>query len=503
MAFNNSVYDLTIDVGAGNPGAVALEWMNNNTGSGSRLRLCAAEGSGRVGLDLTKHEPGPGLIRDVIIEGFDYGVFSTQTCFSMTFENLILKGQRRAGIHSNTQTLFLRRVRSENNCPAIIFADETPWGGLCVYDSEFIGTGAEAAATAAIVCGQPWVAVRNIRQRGYARLVSIADHPGLAGAEQRGDWFANVGASISAFPVPGPAMLNLPIEETPEIPWAAPERWAVVNAARLAIEYDASPVIQEALSWAAANGRTALLVPGGKRLLFGSTINVPPQITRIFGCDAMSGLTPNMARGNAAVWRVAGGATPLIIERFYNEDFANALPARNCVWIEHASQRTLLMAHGSSACDPYRGLPASRGAKVFVDDWVGQFAFSGQNVWMRQFNPESNGNMLVNDGGNVWIFGSKTEMETGVWMLTRNRGKTELLGGYTYPSWRHQNSPVPPPLFIVENGSSFSATFKEQIFQGYMAYPVTLRQTRGNTTRDLGRDCFNGAWAGNVLALPQ
>ena len=503
MAFNNSVYDLTIDVGVGNPGAVALEWMNNNTGSGSRLRLKAGEGSGRVGFDLTKHEPGPGLIRDVIIEGFDYGVLSSQTCFSMTFENLFLKGQRKAGIRNNTQTLFLRRVRSENDCPAIEFGQETVWGGICIYDSEFIGTGAEAAKTAAIVCGQPWIAVRNIRQRGYAGLVSIEGHAGLPGTEQRGDWFGNVGAKFSAFPASAPAMLNLPVEEVPEIPWAPPEKWAVVNPARLAVEYDAAPVIQEALNWAAANGRTALWVPGGKWLLYGSTINVPAQITRITGGDCMSGLTPGMARSRGAVWRVAAGTSPIIIERHYNEDFSNLLPARNCAWIEHASQRTLIMAHGASACDPYRGLPASKGAKVFVNDWVGQFAFSGQNVWMRQFNPESNGNMLVNDGGNVWIFGSKTEMETGVWALTRNRGKTEMLGGYTYPSWRNENSPVPPPLFIVESGSSFTATIKEQVFWGHQVYPITLRHTRGNDTRDLARDCFNGAWAGNVIALPQ
>ncbi len=498
MAFNNSVYDLTIDVGSGNPGAVALEWMQNNTGSGERLRLRAPAGSGSVGFDLTRHEPGPGLIRDVIIEGFDYGVFSVQTCFSMTFENILFKGQRKAAIRNNTQTLFLRRIRSENNCPAIIFADQTPFGGVCVIDSEFIGTGPEAAKTAAIVCGQPWIFTRNIRQQGYAKLID----PGLDGAEKKGDWWGSVGAQVSAFPGVKPAMLNLPVKESPDIPWDAPDKWAVVNPQRLDETYDDSAVIQEALDWAVANGKTSLLVPGGRRVLYGSTINVPANIRRIYGCDAMSGLTPDMAKSRAAVWRVTAGATPLVIERFYNEDFARALPVRNCVWIEHASQRPLLMAHGSSACDPYRGTPASRNADVFVDDWVGQFQFNGQNVWMRQFNPESNGEMLVNDGGTVWIFGSKTESETGTWIVTRNGGKTELLGGYNYPSWRHPKSPAPKPLFMVENGS-FSAVVKEQVFHGYMAYPVTLRHTRGGVTKDIGRECVTGAWIGNVLALPQ
>jgi hypothetical protein len=511
MAFNNSVYDLTIDVGAGNPGAVALEWMNNNTGSGERLRLRAGQDSGLVGFDLTKHEPGPGLIRDLIIEGFDTGVLSVQTCFSMTFEDLVLKGQRKAGIRNNTQSLFLRRIRSENAVPAIIFADETPWGGLWVYDSEFVGTGPAAASGAAIIAGQPFVSVRNLRQRGYGKLIDLskAKLPDLTGTpvtdggtEQVSDWWPKVGAKASAFDGVAAKMLNLPIEETPEIAWSPPSQWAVVNPKRLEADYDDSPAIQETIDWAIANGRTSVLVPGGQRVLFGSTITVPAGIVRIFGMDAMSGLTPDMARSTAPVWRVEAGDTPVVIERFFNEDFANVNRDRNCVWIEHVSQRTLVMAHGASPCEPYRGLPASKGARVFVNDWVGQYHFTGQQVWMRQFNPESNGEMLVNDGGTVWVFGTKTESETGTWFVTRGGGKTEVLGGYSYPSWRHANSPAPKPLFVVEAGSSFSASFREQVFQGYMCYPVIIRQMSGNETRDLGRACFLGSWAPVVTALP-
>lgn len=512
MAFNNSVYDLTIDVGEGNPGAVALEWMNNNTGSGERLRLRAGKDSGLVGFDLTKHEPGPGLIRDLIVEGFDDGVLSVQTCFSMTFENVTLKGQRNAGIRNNTQSLFLRKVHSENAVPAIVFADKTPWGGLWVYDSEFVGVGSEAAAGAAIVAGQPFVSVRNLRQRGYAKLIDLskAKLPDLVGTpakdggtEQLGDWWPKVASKVSAFDGVDGKMLNLPIEETPDTAWAAPAQWAVVNPKRLQADYDDSPAIQEALDWAVKNGRTSVLVPGGQHVLFGSTITVPAGIVRIFGMDAMSGLTPDMARSTAPVWRVDAGDTPVVIERFFCEDFGGANRNETCVWIEQASQRTLVMAHGASPCDPYRGLPASKGARVFVNDWVGQFHFTGQQVWMRQFNPESNGEMLVNDGGTVWVFGTKTESETGTWFVTRKGGQTEVLGGYSYPSWRNAKSPAPKPLFVVEDGASFSASFREQVFQGYMCYPVILRQTRGGETKDLGRDCFTGAWAGVVTALPQ
>jgi len=65
QAFRNSVYDLSIEVGAGNPGAVALDYHNNNQGSVERVSLVAAKDSGKAGLGLVSNWPGPTLIHDV------------------------------------------------------------------------------------------------------------------------------------------------------------------------------------------------------------------------------------------------------------------------------------------------------------------------------------------------------------------------------------------------------------------------------------------------------
>lgn len=500
MAFNNCVYDLTIDVGSGNPGAVALEWMNNNSGSCERVRLTAGPDSGRVGFDLTRHEPGPGLIRDLEVQGFDYGVLSTQTCFSMTFESLVLKGQRKAGLRNNTQTLFVRRLVSENACPAVVHSDQTRYGALSLSDSELRRSGGGPATGAAIVCGSTTLHLRNVGQTGYALLVDLtaAKLPPLAGeatrdgSRQAGDWWPKAAKESAPAGQKPAAMLNLPVEETPAIPWGEPAQWAVVNPERLKADYDDSPAIQEALDWAATNGRTSLLVPGGCDVRFGGTIRVPAQIRRICGMDAFSSYTPDFANSEAAVWRIEAGTEPVLIERFFNQDFGKQHPGKKCAWIEHASQRPLVWAHGSAATPrPYLGLPASKGAKVFLDDLVvAGFAFTGQKVWMRQFNPESNNLMCSNDGGDLWVFGTKTECETGTWFATRGGGRTEILGGYSYPSWRKKTSPAPPPLFTVAEGSAFSAVFKEQVFQGYMQYPVTIRLSGAKGDSDLGRGCY-------------
>lgn len=486
MAFNNSVYDLTIDVGSGNPGAVALEWMNNNSGSCERVTLRAGKDSGHTGFDLTRHEPGPGLVRYLVVEGFDYGINSVQTCFSMTFEDVKLKGQRKAGIRNNTQTLFLRKIVSDNAVPALVFADESPYGAVMLYDSVFTGTG-----PAAIVANRPQLILRNVSQKGYGKLVdfSKAKIPDLDGAEVKGDWWPKAGGKVAAFDGTKPAMLNLPVEETPEIAWDAPAKWAVVNPKRLDADFDDSPAIQEALDWAVKNGRTSLFVPGNVK--FGSSITVPAQIRRIIGTDSLSEVAPDLARSKDPVWRIGAGKDPVVIERFFVHDFGNRNPVKNNVWIEHASQRTVVFGRGAMAGGPYRGLPASKGAKLFIEDvTIADLTITGQNVWMRQWNPETNGVMMTNDGGTVWIFGTKTETAVGTWIRTTGGGRTEVLGGYIYPSWRHQDTPAPPPMFIVDDSSSFSACFKEQVFQGYMCYPVTIRQTRGGETKDLGRECY-------------
>ena len=480
MAFNNCVYDLTIDIGKGNPGAVALMWMNNNCGSCERVTLRSSDPQmvGDTGFDLSRHEPGPGMVRDLVVEGFDFGVKSVQTCFSMTFENITLRKQRVAGFSNNTQTVFIRKLNSDNKVPAIVFADQTEYGAVVLTDSILTGSG-----PLAIDARRPQIFLRNVKSVGYAKLID-----GFDGLEIKGDWAPKFG-TLSAFDGAKPQGLNLPIEETPDVAWPAPNQWAVANPERLAADYDDAPAIQETIDWAAKNGKTAVLIPGSVR--FGSTITVPASIRRITGLDALSQITPDLAKSSDAVWKIVDGSEPLLIERFFVHDFGNQHAVKNCYWVSHGSKRPLIIARGGWPARPYLGLVGSKGAKLWVDDTcMANWVFTGQQVWMRQYNPESDSVMTTNDGGNLWVFGTKTECATGTWFLTKGKGKTEIIGGYTYPSWRHENTPAAPPLFIVEEGSSFSATYREQSFQGYQEYPIQMRQTKGGVTKDLKRDAF-------------
>ncbi|MFP3345201.1 hypothetical protein R0J87_22235, partial [Halomonas sp. SIMBA_159] len=65
------------------------------------------------GLGLTIPWPGPGLLDDLVIEGFEYGIYSTVNQYSLTFKNLTLRNQRKAGVFNREQTLLFDGLTSE------------------------------------------------------------------------------------------------------------------------------------------------------------------------------------------------------------------------------------------------------------------------------------------------------------------------------------------------------------------------------------------------------
>lgn len=124
QAFNNFIFDLTIDVGRNNPGANGIDYMAHNRGAIRNVVLTAPEGSGNVGLSMTRRWPGPAMIEDVAIRGFTRGVLMGAWQYGITFENLRVSGQRIAGIENINNTLSIRRMVSHNSLPAIINGGE-------------------------------------------------------------------------------------------------------------------------------------------------------------------------------------------------------------------------------------------------------------------------------------------------------------------------------------------------------------------------------------------
>ncbi len=147
--------------------------------------------------------------------------------------------------------------------------------------------------------------------------------------------------------------------------------------------------------------------------------------------------------------------------------------------LEIASRRTLVM-RSVSDCD-LTNTAAAEGGKLFFEDFVTHdLKLRKQRVWARQLNIENQGTHLVNDAGDLWILGYKTE-RGGTLLETNGGGRSEVLGGFSYTTTAGKLA----PMFVNDNSSVF-AFFAEVCFSGD-PFAILIKETRGAETKTIGK----------------
>ncbi|NLB69729.1 MAG: hypothetical protein GX804_08640 [Lentisphaerae bacterium] len=211
QAFRNAVSDLTIEVGAGNPGAVGLAFFASNQGYVKNVTIRSMDATtGHTGLSLTG-DNGPLLVWNVEVEGFGIGVLGAANALA-TFEGLQVSNQRKAGLESGLKS-YVHRFRSFNKVPAVISKNHM----FILVDAHLEGGDPE---TAAIIIGSNAL-IRNVKSSGYARILDRTKGTGVEGN------------SIELWATQKPVLLNnaqensvqLPVMQSPEIPWGSLEGW--------------------------------------------------------------------------------------------------------------------------------------------------------------------------------------------------------------------------------------------------------------------------------------
>ena len=116
-----------MEVGKGNPGAAALRYITNNTGAMYDVTIRSLDPGkrGAIGLDLRQSQNGPGLIKRITVEGFDYGIQTANT-FSLVLEHITVRDQRKAGFNAGNSRLTMRDYKSANSVPALIASKVAP-----------------------------------------------------------------------------------------------------------------------------------------------------------------------------------------------------------------------------------------------------------------------------------------------------------------------------------------------------------------------------------------
>jgi hypothetical protein len=459
VIFRQSLYNVTIDIGKGNAGAVGLVYMNNNQGTVANVLIRSSDpaGAGLWGLGLVLQWPGPALIDDLAIEGFDYGVYSNQGQYSVTFKNLTLNNQLKAGFYNKSQVINIHRLTSKqtrSDVPAI----QQDSGFITLVTADCSGKG--KAAIARVKSG---LYVRDMKTAGYESAIDSAGEkvPG----PKVDEWCTGKPMNLHG---PAGGSLRLPVEETPEVPWGPLEGW--VSPRKFGAVGDGKMDDTAAIQKAIDSGAHTIYFGPKEGFLICDTIHVRKNVRRITGLGARFPTDKSMA--DKTLFRIEDGEAPVVVIERMN-------PGGAKVGIEQASGRTVVIRG-------YTGPPYANTApgKVFIEDFCGTANTYGKGcqAWIWQLNTETEGNgrwNAINDGGTVWLFGQKTEKGFTAF-TTRNGGKTEALGALHYA-----HGAIAQGLYVIEDGEM-------SIVSGGGPPPQSVIDTRGGQTKQLPKADFTG-----------
>lgn len=481
VAMSNYLENLTLDAGIGNPGAVGLVFFANNSGAVRNVTIRSRDGQGYAGLRVLHEIVSGCYVRALRVEGFAYGVQVTPCRNYAVFEDLTLIGQTKCGMQVGQTIASIRRItcRGQATC---LHVSGAPAHVVCT-DGDFE---AHNSPYPAIRIDLGCVFLRNIRTAGF--FAALDQYMG----EKRlpngliDEYCTHPGVSLSG---EAPRSLALEVPPLPHIPSEEDfSKWGCVNdfGAKGDGVHDDSAAIQAAMN---GGKRVVWFQPGIYRIT--RPLFIPAQVEHVhfMYCDiAIDGaLQENQQE---AVFHIIGRTNaPLLLEKLFTWERCTG----EFRLFLHDSDRTLYLrdVHAQS-CALYAN--TAPGAVVHLENTactiglkavhhhVPAYVFRNQTVWCHAINPERSDVEITNDGGTLWVFGFKTE-GGGTLAITRNGGKTEILGG-TMSVGVNGDHPV-----ILNDHSWVSAIFSTNGYHSYSLHPVAVQEIRGAEKRFLyGKD---------------
>jgi hypothetical protein len=472
--FDNYIFDLTVDTGKGNPGANAVNFIGNNYCGLRNVSLRSGDPNhvGVAGLAMTRYATGPCLMKNVSIDGFQYGVNSGRQEYSITFENLALKNQLIAGILNTDNVLSIENLTSDNRVPAVENFGSSPTGSsglVTLIGATLTGGGPDVCA----IQNFQTLYARNVVTKGYRSAISDAQLRPVSGATvaeyDSGPTFTQFGGAASS--------LNLPVKATPEFEERDLDKWASVVAfggdptgAR-----DSAAAVQAAID----SGATTVYFPAGRYIL-NSPVTVRGNVRAIEGFDSRvvpNGPTYTTAGATRTPFFVFQNANDVIVDHIRFGNASVSYPG--LVYLQDDSSHAVTVRDSVfDRMDPgnvYQNGVDGTG-DVFIEDVTGAGwnILHPQHVYARQFDPEGNVLKVLNDGGTLWILGIKTERPSDATHVagiidTEDGGSTELLGGLIYPV---VTVPVNQAAFVIDN-SKVSLVYAVSVHNPLNADPDT------------------------------
>ena len=450
-SFRQSVWDIGLTIGSGNPGATALSYVSNNVGSIHDVLIKSEDGKGHAGIDLTRLWAGPLMIRNTEVQGFDVGIDLKNAEYSVTMEGITVQNQNIAGIRNSNQSISLRGFTSVNQVPAL-----TNTGGFVVLLN---GTLSGGAATVPAIQTNSTMFLREVASTGYE--ATLQDSSTANTILTKGTIVHQlVGTPSTLTGTINTIGLNLPIVETPSFTSSSLTDWAVFTPKW----YGDTSGLQALLN----SGKHTVYFPFGQYFSSNETdVTVPDTVDRIVGFSSVVNLGTGTNGGGIRFVVTSNSTQPLIIEQFgYG------------IKIDHRGSRPIVLK--DAHINDYAAYPGA--GRLFLEDvgLPGLTIQKGQQVWARQLDDELGGTKISNLGGSLWLFGLKTEL-AGTVINTTSGGKTELLGALIYPTTA---VPTSQPSFISTD-AQVSYMYKESVYCAGCGYTIQVQETRSGVTKNL------------------
>jgi len=428
--FHNTVQNLTLDTGKGNPGASGIEFYSNNTGALRHVGVRSGDGQGRVGVELGHGDMnGPLLVQHVRIEGFATGVHAGYTVNSQTLEHVQIVGAQ-VGLKNEGQCLAVRGLQVQASGPAIQNLGGNSF--LTLLESDLSGKGPIAIENTGYLMAQ------NVAVKGYRDAARAGDGGGNSPLRNfTTHEFGGMGKTVR---VAEPPTVSNQLRAV-----RVADFGAVPNDGK-----DDTVAIQRAL-----NSSAPQVILGGGQYNLSQTLTVPITVRRIAGGMASLEFAPAMTEIAQPCIRMVGKGQPLTIDSLSTGYGGGKL------WLfQNDADRTVVLRDLQT--NLWFGTYRNTGTgDLFIENVVGgNWIFTRQRVWARQFNAENEGTKMVNEGGQLWILGLKTE-RGGTLVKTTGGGQTTVMGGMSYTTTAGKLA----PMFVLDRGT-LGLSFAETCYSG-------------------------------------
>jgi lysophospholipase L1-like esterase len=453
-AYQNTIQDMTIDIGTGNPGAIGIDYLANNLGAIRNVTVHAPSGTaGVTGIRMTRPVMGPALLEGVLVSGFPIGLDIGNLHYSLTLDFVTLRGQTVAAIRNTGNQIAANALTTKTAGPAIVNA---------TADGEIVLTGSSlnrgASNTGSLIANQGTIVFRNRNTVDGYQSFTGSDLPGdvVNGLLTPAGFSNGAGGNFNTIT----PILNPPsaISE-PASAWVSVAAFGATPSADFTDLQDHTAAIQDASAGVQAamnSGAATIYFPHGVYYL-ARPVTIPPTVQRIVGMDSTIHPMQDWNWRTEGMLRIVADASrPLVIEHFRFDDSNDG----GQLALEQSSSRTVVLRDLSFAGAPPLTRTSS-GGPLFLEDITGSspMTIAGKAAFQaRQFDLENCQTCVFVDQATTVILGFKEEGDVTE-VAASNGAQVDMLGGLAYMV--HHDTDAATPLFLADGSSRINASFAE------------------------------------------